>query len=70
MEDFREASAKLGSLEIARTVRSAHDLAEKWLEDISPARKEQVKLKSSTFFEEHKGASRKSWELIRQHIKK
>lgn len=70
MEDFREASAKLGSLEIARTVRSAHDLAEKWLEDISPARKEQVQLKSSIFFEEHKGASMKSWELIRQHIKK
>lgn len=70
MEDFREASAKLGSLEIARKVSSAHDLAEKWLEDVSPARKEQVKLKSSIFFEEHKGASMKSWELIRQHIKK
>jgi 3-deoxy-D-manno-octulosonic-acid transferase len=70
MEDFREASAKLGSMEIARTVSNAHDLAEKWLEDVTSARKEQVKLKSSTFFEEHKGASRKSWELIRQHIKK
>lgn len=69
MEDFREASAKLGTLGIARIVLDALDLADKWLEDIDPGRKGEVEKKCSTFFKEHKGASMRSWKLIQQYIK-
>ncbi len=68
MEDFREASSRLGSLGVARVVRTAEDLSAKWVEDIAESRKEAVRENCRTFFEEHSGASSRSWQLIKDHI--
>ena len=68
MKDFREASSKLGELEVAREVSDASDLAGKWIEDVDPVRRMKVAENSRIFFEEHRGASVKSWQLIKQFI--
>lgn len=70
MEDFAEASKRMGELGISSLVTKPDDLSEEWLRTSDPGVREKISSRCIDFFSELGGAASSSWKLIREHMDK
>ncbi len=68
MEDFPEAAEALGDLNVSVVVRSADEMAKRWMGSLSPSLRETVQKGSRLYFEQVGGAARASWKEIREEM--
>jgi len=68
MEDFSEASRRLGKLGVAVEIRDATSLAEEWIRSLDMDFREYVAKGCREFFRDTAGAASSSWQLIKPYL--
>jgi len=68
MEDFLAAAKELDRRDAARTVKTAEELAQSWIDILDDEKTAERGQGGRRYVEELGGSAARSWEIIRQNL--